>query len=296
MVDKQPLVFLGNPKPAALVLEALLDDGREVIRVVTAPDKRRGRGGATSPTDVKKIAEEYGIPVGHDLSWFSEPGASRARGIVVAYGRLIPKSVLDIVPMWNVHFSLLPRWRGAAPVARAILAGDTVTGVSIMELEETLDTGGILRSESVMIGDRDTTDSLTLKLAAMGARLLLEALDDPNLALEPQIGDPVYAHKIDPAELRIRWEETARNVDRQIRALRAYTHSGGKRMRILETRPCSGGPHRDGGPGTVMDDGCVRTGDGFLGLSLVQMEGRRSQTMGEWLSGVRGSMPVLGDR
>ena len=286
MTDR-PLVFLGTPVPAATILESLLLDGRNVVRVVTGPDKRRGRGSRTSPTPVKVVAERHGIPVDHDLSWFEEDTPALLLGVVVAYGKIIPARILAKVPMWNVHFSLLPRWRGAAPVARAILAGDETTGVCIMEMEEGLDTGGVLASSAVSIGDTDTTDTLTARLAEAGAALIAQSLDDEHPTATPQNGSPVYAHKILPSEGLIDWSSSAVHIDRQVRALRAYTESDGRRLRIVEVDVVTS-PERQGGEtGVVDDDLTVSTGDGAIRLVRVQPEGKPIQAASEWLKGWR---------
>ena len=174
--EVRPLVFLGTPPAAAVVLERLVDAGFEVVHVVTRPDAKRGRGSSLSPSPVKEVALRLGIPVSHGLEWVVAHREENLLGIVVAYGRIIPASILAHTPMINIHFSLLPRWRGAAPVERAILAGDTTTGVCIMDIEETLDTGAVYAREEVAISDAATSVSLTNELAQTGADLLVRTL------------------------------------------------------------------------------------------------------------------------
>ena len=286
-MTQRPLVFLGTPEPAATILESLVRDGRNVVRVITGPDKRRGRGSRTSPTPVKVVAQQHGIPVDHDLSWLEGDTPASLLGVVVAYGKIIPARILAKVPMWNVHFSLLPRWRGAAPVARAILAGDETTGVCVMEMEEGLDTGGVLASSIVSIGDTDTTDTLTARLAVLGAGLLALSLDEHSPTVTPQSGPAVYAHKIDSSEAVIDWSRSAIHIARQVRALRAYTESDGKRLRVVEVDVVTN-PERQGGETGVVDaDLTVSTGDGAIRLVRVQPEGKPIQAASEWMKGWR---------
>lgn len=289
-----PLVFLGTPGPAATVLEALIASGHRVVHVVTGADKRRGRGNMASPTPVKEVALRHGIEVSHDLTWFDGDVPAGARGIVVAYGRIIPAAVLAKVPMWNVHFSLLPRWRGAAPVARAILEGDARTGACIMEMEEGLDTGGVVGCVETDIGPGDTVQGLTDRLATMGAAKLIECLADPGARATPQHGETTYARKIAPEEGRIDWSGPAEFIDRQVRAVRAYTQADGRRLRIVELGTCDRGPHESATPGQVFDDGCVATGTTTLRLGRVQEEGRPVRSASEWLRGWRSVHRRLG--
>jgi hypothetical protein len=174
-----------------VALRALASAGHEVAVAVTRPDKRRGRGAQSSPTPVKLAAAELAIPVSHDVA--SVTTARAELGVVVAYGRLIKADVLAAVPMVNLHFSLLPRWRGAAPVERAILAGDAVTGVCLMAVEEELDTGAVYRRAEAPIGPDETADELTARLARIGSGLLVAALEEGLGEPVPQEGEPTYA-------------------------------------------------------------------------------------------------------
>ncbi len=193
------LVYLGTPEAAVEPLRALVDVGHEITLVVTRADKRRGRGNELIPSPVKVAAAELGLPVTHSLD---DVAPTRSElGVVVAYGRIIPTDVLDAVPMVNLHFSLLPRWRGAAPVERAILEGDAETGVCLMAVEAGLDTGGVYAREQTTIGDDETADELRERLVAIGCRLLVEHLSGGRAGLpvpRDQAGEPSYAEKIRP--------------------------------------------------------------------------------------------------
>ena len=224
------LVYLGTPAMAVPPLEALVEAGHDVRLVVTRPDARRGRGNATSPSPVKAAAERLDLPVSHAVDDVLSAGAEL--GVVVAFGRIIPPHVLAELPMVNLHFSLLPRWRGAAPVERAMLAGDDRTGVAVMQVEEGLDTGGIHAEVEVPIDATTTADELRRELVARGSRLLVDTLaaglDEPT----PQVGTPTYAAKIDPDELRIDWSRSPEEIDRLIRVGGAWTTFRGERFKI----------------------------------------------------------------
>lgn len=224
------LVYLGTPEIAVAPLQALVDAGHEIALVVTRADKRRGRGSGTSPSPVKAAAERLGLPVSHDVD--DVLGAGAELGVVVAFGRLIAPHVLAELPMINLHFSLLPRWRGAAPVERAILAGDDVTGVCVMALEEGLDTGAIHAAVEVPIGSTTTADELRLELVDAGTRLLLDTLAEGLQPPTEQSGTPTFAAKIDPAELRIDWSRPADEIHRLIRVGGAWTTFRGERVKI----------------------------------------------------------------
>ena len=236
------LVYLGTPQMAVPPLEALVEAGHDIALVVTNPDRRRGRGGALSPSPVKAAAERLGIPVSHAVDDVLSAGADRPvdLGVVVAFGRLIRPHVLAELDFVNLHFSLLPRWRGAAPVERALLAGDDVTGVCLMQLEEGLDTGGVYDRVEVPIGPDTTADDLRHELVDVGTRLLVErlaaGLGDP----EPQTGEATYADKIDPAELRIDWDAPAEQIHRLIRLGGAWTTFRGARFKIHEANIVDG--------------------------------------------------------
>src|SRR5437762_8907577 len=168
------LAFLGTPEAAVPPLQALVEDGHDIAVVITQPDRKRGRGGALVPSPVKAAALELGLPVEHNVD--AVLGQGIELGAVVAFGKLIKAHVLDEVPMVNIHFSLLPRWRGAAPLERAILAGDHATGVCLMELEEGLDTGPVYACETLAIGPEETAAELRARLVDAGTELLVQAL------------------------------------------------------------------------------------------------------------------------
>ncbi|MFK8026072.1 MAG: methionyl-tRNA formyltransferase [Ilumatobacter sp.] len=232
------IVFFGTPEMAVPPLRALVDAGHEVARVVTRVDKKRGRGGSLSPSPVKAAALELGLEVSHDPDDVLALAADGRvdLGVVVAFGRIIKPHLLDALPMINLHYSLLPRWRGAAPVERAILAGDTETGVDVMRVEEGLDTGGIYAEERVPIGPDTTANELRVALTDVGCRLLVDVVSQPVEewidAARPQTGEPIYASKLDKAEFEIDWSDDLIEVYRRIRVGGAWTMFRGKRLKI----------------------------------------------------------------
>jgi len=274
----QRLVFLGTPEASVVPLRGLVEAGWDVALVVSQPDRRRGRGGALSPSPVKAAALDLGLAVSDRVDDALAVGADL--GVVVAFGRLIKPHVLLQLPMANVHFSLLPRWRGAAPVERAILAGDERTGVDLMVVEEGLDTGGIYDRAEVVIGPDESADELRARLSELGRDLVLDnlakGLDEPR----PQVGEPTYAHKIDPAELAIDWSAPAIAIHRLVRVGGAWTTHDGHRLKVWRT-----GRERTG-----RDDVEVATGSGPLWLAEVQPEGRRRMPAGAWARGVAGDV------
>lgn len=252
-----------------------MEAGHDVALVVTQPDKRRGRGPGLLPTPVKAAALDLGLPVSDRVDDVVELGAEL--GVVVAYGRLVKAHVLAALPMVNVHFSLLPRWRGAAPVERAILAGDAETGVCLMGLEEGLDTGPVFRRARVDIGEDETADELRLRLIELGTRLVVDALAAGLGDGEPQAGEPTYAAKLDVDELCLDWSRPAEELERIVRVGRAWTTFRGRRLKVL--RACA---HRVTGTGLT-----VPTGTAPLELLDVQPEGRSPMAAAEWARGVR---------
>lgn len=277
----QRLVYLGTPDVAVPPLRALHAAGFDIPLVVSRADKRRGRGGGLSPSPVKAAAAELGIPVTTDVDATLEVGADL--GVVVAFGRIIKPHVLDAVPMVNLHFSLLPEWRGAAPVERAILAGDARTGVCVMAVEEGLDTGGVYRRSEVDIGPDETLDELRGRLVDIGSELLVAALRDGLGAPEPQEGEPTYAEKIRPDELALDWHRPAVELHRLVRIGGAWTTWRGKRLKIHATRVVD---DPGGEPGSVVGP-VVATGAGGLRLLQVQPEGKARQEAEAWLNGAR---------
>ena len=288
--EVRPLVFLGTPDTAATVLTSLIDAGFHIIHVVTRPDAKRGRGSRMTPSPVKEVALRHNIAVSHDLNWVELNSHQNLLGIVVAYGRIIPGALLEKVPMINIHFSLLPRWRGAAPVERAIMAGDSETGVCIMDVEATLDSGAIYATATVPIDDQLTATSLTRQLAQAGAELLVTTLQNGLGTPVAQQPGGTYAAKITPDDLRIDWTNSAVNIHRQVRALRAYTVVDGNRLRILATAVESQDDALDVGG---LYDGCVvGTGDGVIRLVTVQPEGRPHMDAAAWFRGQTGALPI----
>lgn len=250
--------------------------------VVTRPDKRRGRRAAPTPTPTKAAAVRLGLPVADAVEDVLASGAEL--GVVVAFGRLVRPHVLAAVPMVNVHFSLLPRWRGAAPVERAILAGDAKTGVCLMRVEEGLDTGGVYRRVEVAVDAGETAEHLTARLAGIGARMLVGALAEGLGEPVPQRGEPTYAPKIGAEDLRLDWERPAQELHRVVRLGRAWTTWRGRRLLVGAAEVVEG--KAAGPPGTV--DGVeVSAGLGSLRLLSVRPEGRPAMAAEQWRRGAR---------
>jgi methionyl-tRNA formyltransferase len=259
--------------------------------VVSRADTRRGRGSATTPSPVKEAALGLGLPVSDSLEDVLGVGADLA--VVVAYGRIIPARILDLLPMINVHFSLLPRWRGAAPVERAILAGDTLTGVCVMRLEAGLDTGPVLDRVSLGIGPEEHSSALLDRLSVAGAELLVRVLADGPGALgpgEPQEGEPTYAAKLDPDDFELHFSHPADLLHRIVRLDRAWTTFRSERLRVLEARPLPTGPADALGPGDIStgaDPVLVGCGSGSaLELVSVQPAGKKPMRATDWRRGV----------
>lgn len=289
------IVYLGTPELAVAPLDALCDAGIQVALVVSRPDARRGRGEAATPSPVKARATARGIPVTHDVrDVLRLADGGPLAGVVVAFGERIPTEVLARVPMLNLHFSLLPRWRGAAPVERAILAGDAETGVCVMSVAPAMDAGAVHARARTPIGAHDTTETLRARLLGLGTPLLVAAVCDGVGEGEPQRGEPVHAAKVRPEDLRLDWHRGALDLDRVVRAGGGVTVlPDGTRLRILEARVVSAGDP-DGGdaaePGTLhLHDGavCVATGSGTLRLVRVQPEGRAARDAPDWWRGAR---------
>ncbi|ODM43400.1 methionyl-tRNA formyltransferase [Cereibacter johrii] len=288
------LIFMGSPDFSVPVLEAL-HAHHEVVCVYCQPPRPAGRGKKDRPTPVQTRAEELGLPVRHPTSLrtpeaqaeFAALGAEAA--VVVAYGLILPQPILDAPERGclNIHASLLPRWRGAAPIHRAILAGDAETGICIMQMEAGLDTGPVLMCEKTHIGPEETVQDLHDRLSDMGARLILGALgalDDLVPRPQPDAG-VTYAEKIAKAEAGIDWTRPAAEIDRQIRGLSpfpgAWTLLNGERVKLLRCRLAEG----QGAPGAVLDGLTIACGTGAVEITLAQREGKRPMEQEEFLRG-----------
>jgi len=282
------VAFLGTPAVAAATLRAVVEAGHRVPIVVTRPDKRRGRGGGTAPSPVKEAGLELGLPIGYQPADVLGRGADV--GVVVAYGRLIRPEVLDQLTLVNLHFSLLPRWRGAAPVERALLAGDAGTGVSLMKLDEGLDTGPVYARAEVAIGADETAAELRERLGVLGTQMLLDALGEGFPEPVPQVGEPTYAEKIEPGELHLDFARSAVGCNRVVRVGRAWTTWRGKRLLVHRAIARPGVAPL--APGEIQGS-FVGTGEGVLELVLVQPEGRVVMRATDWL---RGARPAPGER
>jgi methionyl-tRNA formyltransferase len=275
------LVYLGTPELAVPPLRALHHAGHDIALVVSRADKRRSRGAALLPSPVKAAALELGLPVTDQVDDALDVGADL--GVVVAFGRLIKPHVLDRLPMINLHFSLLPRWRGAAPVERAILAGDRETGVDVMAVEEGLYTGGIYAEARVAIDDDLTLDEVRGVLVEQGIELLLSLLRDGIGEARPQVGEPTYAAKIEPHEHRLDWTRPAAELARVVRLGEAWTTFRGRRLKVQRARAHA---RTNLAPGTL-DGALVGTAAGALELVTVQPEGKAPMPFTAWRNGAR---------
>ena len=299
------LAFLGTPDFAVKSLAELVASGHEIAAVYAQPPAPRGRGQQLRPSPVQAFAEQLGLQVRTPTSMreLDEIAAFRAldldAAVVVAYGQILPKTVLEAPRLgaFNLHASLLPRWRGAAPIQRAIMAGDAATGVNVMRMTEGLDEGPVLLSEIVPIGGTDTAASLADRLAEVGASLLpraLAALERGAVQETPQAAQGVtYARKISPAEARIDWSRPAAEVDRHIRGLAPFpgawfmAPSQGEdrppvRVKALLSRLDAGW----GAPGEALDDELmIACGEGAVRLVQIQREGKGAQDAATFVRG-----------
>jgi methionyl-tRNA formyltransferase len=303
------VVFFGTPEPAAVALDALLESRHEVAAVVTQPDRPRGRSGTPVPPPAKVRALAAGLPVLQPQSPRDPGFAGSLAGYspdvcaMVAYGHILPSEVLAVPShgFVNVHFSLLPLYRGAAPVQRAVMAGETETGVTTFLLEPTLDTGPILVVAREPIAPEDTAGTLMQRLAVLGARLLVETLDGlEDATLDPRPQDPglaTPAPKLKPEEGKLDWERSAAELANHVRGLNpapgAYSTFRDKRIKVWRARPLD---DQEGPPGSVVDLGKDRfgvgTGDGVLEILEVQQEGNKRLDAGAF---VRGHHPKPGE-
>jgi methionyl-tRNA formyltransferase len=291
------LVFLGSPDDAVGPLRALAAAGHEVALVVTRPDRRRGRGAGETASAVKRAALELGLPVvtperaSEALDAVASSGATL--GVVVAYGQILRPDLLAALPdgFVNLHFSLLPRWRGAAPVERAVLAGDRETGVCLMRVEEGLDTGGVFASVRVAIGAEETAGELRARLVEAGTALLVEHLPEvPRTEPVPQQGEPTYADKLTVEEFAIDATRPADELARLVRAGNprpgAWCTVGGRRVKLWRARPSGAVPSVDAVPGMLTKAGDLVVGDGLLELVEVQPEGKRTMSGAALVAGL----------
>jgi len=296
------VIFAGTPEFSVAPLQALIESRHEVIAVYTQPDRPAGRGRSMKPSPVKEKALEAAIPVYQPLNFREETDLSALEAlnadvmIVVAYGLLLPQRVLD-APKYgclNIHASLLPRWRGAAPIQRAIQAGDAETGVTIMQMEAGLDTGPMLYKSVIQIGDAETGGELHDRLMPLGADALIATLDLlVEDRLQPQVQDDSlanYAHKLQKKEAEVDWNQSAVEIARMVRAFNpwpvAYTRLGKKSLRIWQAEALSAG--HSSAPGAVTATSAegidVATAEGVLRIRELQPEGKRRMPARDFLN------------
>ena len=274
------LVYFGSPDAAVPPLLKLVEAGFEIPLVVSMPDRRRTRRAAPSPTPVKKAALGLGIPVTDQIS--DALSVEADCGVVVAYGQIIGVEFLMKLPMVNVHFSLLPRWRGAAPVERAILAGDQSTGICIMGLEPELDAGPVYRKREIPIDDQITASELTGELAALGAEELVAALQHGLSNAQPQEGKVTIAKKLFRSDLELDWALPASELSRVIRVGGAWTTINSSPLKVHRVNVIEG----ESEAGRLIKD-VVGTGKDSLQLLVVQPEGKSRLDAVDWINGAR---------
>lgn len=292
------LIFAGTPEFAAQALSAIVEAGHEVALVLTQPDRPAGRGMSLQPSAVKKVAQAHGIEVFQPLTLKDGEAQAKIAAIgaevmvVAAYGLILPQAVLDLPRFGciNIHASLLPRWRGAAPIQRALLAGDGETGVCIMQMEAGLDTGPVLLRGAFPVEPGDTTATLHDRLAGLGAKLVVEALGRLPLPSEPQPADGVtYAHKIEKAEALIDWSKPAVEVDRHIRAFNPFPGAqalfNGQTVKLWAAKPVNG----KGQIGAILavdrSHVVIACGEGALAVSELQKAGGKRLPVQQFLAG-----------
>jgi methionyl-tRNA formyltransferase len=292
------LIFAGTPEFAAQALQAIVAAGHDVTLVLTQPDRPAGRGMTLQPSAVKKVALEHGIEVFQPLTLRDAEAQAKLAAVgaevmvVAAYGLILPQVVLDMPRFGciNIHGSLLPRWRGAAPIQRALLAGDAETGVCIMQMEAGLDTGPVLLRGAFPIDASDTTATLHDRLAALGAGLVVEALGKLPLPAEPQPAEGVtYAHKIEKAEALIDWSKTATELDRHIRAFNPFPGAqalfAGQTVKLWQAMPVDGAG--EAGAILALDRHriVIACGQGALSVSELQKAGGKRLPVQQFLAG-----------
>lgn len=306
------IVFAGTPEFAASSLRALAESSHHLCLVLTQPDRPKGRGRKVAASPVKTLATELGVPVAQPEKLRDTAIQEQLRGlepdlmVVAAYGLLLPPQVLAIPRLGciNVHASLLPKWRGAAPIAHAILAGDITTGVSIMRMDEGLDTGPVYRTAEIPVGEADTARSLHDKLAELGARVLIEVVDEletgkPEAIPQPETGAS-YAPRINKVDAALDWTRPGAELSRKVRAFNpwpvAETRLGDRQLRIWEADFTAGDVSAS--PGTVIKAGSdgveVATVDGVLRVKRLQLPGRKPLVAGEFLNACPLDKAILG--
>ncbi|MDE2387531.1 MAG: methionyl-tRNA formyltransferase [Betaproteobacteria bacterium] len=296
------VIFAGTPAFAAAALDELIRAGHEIVMVLTQPDRPAGRGMKATASAVKLLAGQHRLPLLQPLALKTAEVQEQLRAlhadvmVVAAYGLILPQAVLDIPRRGclNIHASLLPRWRGAAPIQRAILAGDRETGITIMQMDAGLDTGGILLMHSIEIAPEDTTQSLHDKLSLLGAQSIAEALallQREKLLPEAQDGaQACYAAKITKAEAEIDWRQSAQQIDRLVRAFNpnpgAYSHLRDAVLKIWQAKAIDGGAGQPGEVIAVDQAGItVACGSGLLRIAMMQKSGGKKMSAADFLAG-----------
>lgn len=298
------VLYFGTPQFAVPTLKRLLQSAHTVVGVVTQPDRPRGRGQKLGPSPVKAVAVAHDLPVTQPTALREPAWLDSLRtlqpdiGVVAAYGRLLPQALIDLPAkgMINVHASLLPRWRGAAPIHRAVLAGDTVTGITIMRVVLALDAGPMLARVETPIGADDTSETLDARLAGLGADLLVDTLDRLAAGPLPEVAQDdaqvTYAARLTRDDSVVNWARPAADIDRQVRGLQpwplAVAHGGGRRIAFLQSAVVTSAPQA-AAPGTILradrDALHVACAPGVLAITRVTPEGRRPMPVRDFLNG-----------
>lgn len=309
------VVFAGTPAFAAAHLKQLIESSHEVVAVYTQPDRPSGRGKRLTPSPVKQLALEHALPVLQPPTLKNEEATAELARlnadvmVVVAYGLLLPKQILDTPRLGciNVHASLLPRWRGAAPIHRAIEAGDASTGVTIMAMDEGLDTGSMLSTATIDISERHTTESLTQALEVLGASTLIATLNDLESALAGATAQPAdgvtYAHKITKEDAAIDWRRPAEDICRKVRALSpapgCFSVYNDERIKIWEAEVGASALNANEPPGTLLalskNGLTVACGDGVLVITRLQLPNKKPMSVSDIMNGHKDRL-VVGDR
>ena len=290
------IVYIGTPEIAVAPLQALVAEGFVVELVVTGVDKRRGRGIETTANPVKTAALALGIPVSHDINDVLKLNPDGLLGVVVAFGSIISLEILQHVPMINIHYSALPRWRGAAPVERAILEGDSMTAVCIIQVVEQLDAGDVLATSPCAIGADDSVLALRNRLGQLALPLLIDICSNGVTSQQAQAGDVVVARKISTHDLAINWLSGPDAISRQVRVGNAFTFFDGKRFKVHEVSQAA---ERLPTGSISLHDGRVLVGaqEGSVHLVTVQPEGKPKISAIEWARGARlSNASVFSDR